>query len=70
MAHHQLGQREEAEKALKKARAMMEQRQIPKEDSGDYGSNWHDWVICQLLRREAETLIRGAEEKGSAISTH
>ena len=70
MAHHQLGQREEAEQALKKARAMMEQREIPKEDSGDYGPHWHDWVICQLLRREAETLLRGAEEKGSAISTH
>ena len=29
-----------------------------------------DRVVCHLLRREAETLIRGAEEKGSAISTH
>ena len=70
MAHHQLGQREEAEKAMKKARALMEQKGIPQEGSGDYGSGWHDWVICQLLRREAETLIRGSEENGSAISTH
>ena len=46
MAHHQLGQREEAEQAMNKARAMMEQREIPKEDSGDYGSHWHEWVIC------------------------
>jgi tetratricopeptide (TPR) repeat protein len=57
MAHHRMGRADEAAKALGKARALMEQSRFPRMESDDLGANFHDWLICQLLRREAEALI-------------
>jgi tetratricopeptide (TPR) repeat protein len=67
MSHHRLGQAEEARKAFGQAREMMEQEEFPKLESGDVGAGWHDWLICQILRREAEALLEaGKGEAGKA----
>src|SRR5262245_9063384 len=59
-SHHRLGQADEASKALDQARDIMGQDWFPKLESGDLGEAWwHDWLICQILRREAEGLIEG-----------
>jgi hypothetical protein len=43
----------------------MEQKAFPKVEWGDLGVNWHDWLICQIIRREAEATIG---EKASRIA--
>jgi serine/threonine protein kinase/predicted Zn-dependent protease len=54
MAHHHLGNKDKATQALARAK-----RSFPSRDSnGDLGGYWHDWLICQNLRREAEGLLR------------
>ncbi len=57
MAHQRLGHAEEAGKALGKARALMAGNLFPHAEGGDLGDLWLDWLICQILYREAETLI-------------
>src|SRR5262249_61904575 len=58
MARQQLGQVEEAQQSLKKARLMMEQK-FPKPDRGQLlGHDWADWLRFQIVRREAEILVK------------
>jgi hypothetical protein len=57
MAHQRLGHAEEAGKALGKARALMAGNRFPHAEGGDFGDDWPDWLICQILYQEAETLI-------------
>jgi tetratricopeptide (TPR) repeat protein len=60
MSHHQLGQAAEASKALGQAREIMGQDWFPKLESGELADAWwHDWLICQILHREAAGLIEG-----------
>jgi Flp pilus assembly protein TadD len=61
MSHHRLGQTDEGRKALGQAREIMERKEFPTVESGDVGNAWHDWLICQILRREAEDLIEGGK---------
>ena len=56
MAHHRLGQEDESRRVLAEARQIME-AELPKSDSGDLGSHWQLWIIRDIIRREAETLI-------------
>jgi serine/threonine protein kinase/formylglycine-generating enzyme required for sulfatase activity/Flp pilus assembly protein TadD len=61
MAHHRLGQGGEARQALARARELAEQR-LPKPEKGEpLGGAWDDWIRFQVLRREAEGLLGGAE---------
>jgi WD40 repeat protein/serine/threonine protein kinase/tetratricopeptide (TPR) repeat protein len=54
MTQQRLGQSEAARATLARAREITE-RQVPTlEKSGTF---WHDWLINDLLRREAETLL-------------
>ncbi len=55
MIHHQLNDAEKAEQALKTADEIIAQK-LPKLDSGDLSVSWHDWLTCDLLRREAAAL--------------
>ena len=55
MAHHRLGRPERAAEALGKAVKLWEQQ-----PAGDLGPDWDDWLRFQLLRREAEALVKGA----------
>jgi tetratricopeptide (TPR) repeat protein len=57
MAQHRLGHAEQARDALGRARAIMAGKQFPPGEQGDLIYVWHDWLICQHLRREAEALI-------------
>jgi tetratricopeptide (TPR) repeat protein len=57
MTRHQLGQREAAKALLAEADEVMS-AQGARQDLGDLGSSWHDWVIVQLWRAEAGNLIR------------
>jgi ATP/maltotriose-dependent transcriptional regulator MalT len=59
MSHHRLGHAEQARGALTDARALMEHG-FPKAgvDDLDVGP-LEDWLICHVIRREAETLFEG-----------
>jgi serine/threonine protein kinase/tetratricopeptide (TPR) repeat protein len=47
----------DARAALKDARARIEAN-MPKVERGEqFGDDWHDWLRCQILQREAEKLI-------------
>jgi tetratricopeptide (TPR) repeat protein len=56
LAYHQLNEGEKGRAALGEATKIMDLR-LPKPDSGDLGESWIDWVFCQVVRREAQTLI-------------
>jgi len=56
MAQHKLGNPDEAAKLLKEAVETLEQK-VPKPGHAEFGAGFHDWIICQTLRREAEALI-------------
>jgi hypothetical protein len=58
MAQHQLGQAEEASKALAEATSLVEGH-LPRLATGELGGGWHDWLIPEILRREAAGLING-----------
>jgi tetratricopeptide (TPR) repeat protein len=64
MSQHRLGQADEARKSLRQARDIMGQEWFPGIDRGELGEAWwHDWLICQTLRREADGLIEGKQSK-------
>jgi tetratricopeptide (TPR) repeat protein len=58
MAQHQLGQTGEASQAFAEASALIEEH-LPKLATGELGGAWHDWLIAEILRREAAKLIAG-----------
>jgi hypothetical protein len=64
MAQHQLRQTEEASQALAKASSLVEEH-LPKLATGELGGGWHDWLIAEILRREAAKLIAGLTEPPS-----
>jgi hypothetical protein len=57
MGDHLGGKTAEARAALKDARARIEAN-MPKVERGQLlGDDWHDWLRCQILLREAEKLV-------------
>jgi serine/threonine-protein kinase len=58
MALHRLGKTDEARKSLAAAKQLFDEK-APKVERGDLGFAWHDWLSCQILRREADALIDG-----------
>jgi serine/threonine protein kinase/Flp pilus assembly protein TadD len=63
MAHARLGQRQQAQRCLARANSWMDRAdRAGFEDSGrkePSWANWHEPIICALLRREAESLLQG-----------
>jgi serine/threonine-protein kinase len=55
LAQHRLGHAPDSLQALDQARRLLDR--LPAPGQPDYEGSWTDWVICQALRREAETLI-------------
>jgi tetratricopeptide (TPR) repeat protein len=51
-----LGRADEARGSFQQATRIMAEK-LPKEGSGDLGGGWHDWLHCQILRREAEAAL-------------
>ena len=56
LALHRLNQAGEAREALSKATELARSK-LPRLDSGDLGPDWHDWIIAQILLREAKGLV-------------
>jgi hypothetical protein len=53
MAHHRLGHANEARVSLESARAII----AKKPQDWMIGSNWFDWMHCEILFREAEQVL-------------
>jgi hypothetical protein len=56
MTHHQMNDGDKARQSLQAAEAIIEQK-LPKLERGDLGVSWFDWLMCDLIRREAKGLI-------------
>src|SRR5262249_44283791 len=62
MAHARLGQFEAARGALGNAQATVAQLMPVPAQGRPFDDSWHDWLVCQLLCREAEGLLgRGSQ---------
>jgi tetratricopeptide (TPR) repeat protein len=58
MAQQKLGQVEEAQESMSKARVLADEK-FPKVDRGQLlDANWPDWLRFQIIRREAEELVK------------
>jgi formylglycine-generating enzyme required for sulfatase activity/tetratricopeptide (TPR) repeat protein len=59
MTRWQSDQKGIARRELEQTRDLFDKK-MPKVDRGErFGDDWHDWLRCQILLREAETLIEG-----------
>jgi WD40 repeat protein/tetratricopeptide (TPR) repeat protein len=56
MAQQRMGRADEARRTLARARDITAKEMPPLEESAGW---WHDWMVNDLLRREAEELIEG-----------
>jgi hypothetical protein len=57
LAHHGLGDREPARKALAQARAILDQKMPDPGQGRPFGEDWRYWLEARLLYREAAALI-------------
>ena len=60
MIQQRRGKSQEARESLARAVALFD-REAPQPGSPNYSQDWHDRLICQVLRREAEALLGGTE---------
>jgi tetratricopeptide (TPR) repeat protein len=58
LAYHRAGRPDDARRSLNEAQTLLDQR-FPPNGPPDInrGGEWHDWLICQIVRREAEALL-------------
>lgn len=68
MACGKTGQPEKARAALERAVHLMD-TSLPRPGEGDMGQMAQDWVLCQLVHREAEALISGKPPSTQLIAT-
>jgi serine/threonine protein kinase/tetratricopeptide (TPR) repeat protein len=64
MAYQQVHQADQARAELSKGEAIAITK-LSKAGSGDFGENYHDWLIAQILMREAASLIEGQPAKAN-----
>jgi len=62
MAYHSAGQAEQAREWLDQAVQVID-LDLPRAGRVPLGYSWHDWIMCQVIRREAEALIGGQSKK-------
>ena len=62
MAYHSAGQTEGAREWLDQAVQVID-LDLPRAGRVPLGYSWHDWIMCQVIRREAEALIGGQSKK-------
>jgi hypothetical protein len=62
MSLHKQGKAPVAAATLKQTLAALD-KEVPQPGNPRFGADWHDWLICQTLRREAEALL-AAKGKG------
>jgi tetratricopeptide (TPR) repeat protein len=65
LAHHHLGEVEEARQRLQEADRSIANAAAQEEGKGNRGKEWHIWAACQVLRREAEEARIGKVQKPS-----
>jgi hypothetical protein len=61
MCQQQRGKAKEAREFLAQAVAVLD-RDVPEPGSPAVGEDWKGWLMCQVLRREAEALIQGKKD--------
>jgi hypothetical protein len=61
MAHHQLNQPNEARSAMEQATKLIDEYLA--QSQLERGIQWNDWLMCQIVRREAEELLGVDAEK-------
>src|SRR5262249_38512506 len=69
MAHHRLGNADEARAALTAAAAVRAARMPDPANGRPFDADWHDWLMAEALYREAEALLPrgpGAGPRGRA----
>ena len=59
MAMGRQGQRDQARQTFRQAAEIMDRHLQVQE--GDLGAEWCDWLMCQIVRREAEEVLKSAE---------
>jgi tetratricopeptide (TPR) repeat protein len=59
MALRRLGRQEEARKAYERATEAVDRHQL--QYGGDLGTEWGDWLMCRIVRREADELMSSAK---------
>jgi Flp pilus assembly protein TadD len=62
MAYHSVGQAERAREWLDQAVDVID-FDFPRAGRVPLGDSWHDWIMSQVIRREAEALIGGQSKK-------
>jgi len=62
LAQHRLDQGGEARQSLDEAARMIDE-ELPKLATGSFTGGWHDWLIAEVIRREADKLIKPPAEK-------
>jgi tetratricopeptide (TPR) repeat protein len=62
MTYHSAGQAERAREWLDQAVYVID-FDFPRAGGKPLGGGWHDWIMCQVIRREAEALISGQSKK-------
>jgi len=68
MAYDGLNQTDEAKAALATASGLL-QNQFPQPDGGDFGREWQDYLVAQILAREARELITSQDALRNASSS-
>ena len=70
LANQRLGKAEEARRWLNKAQAWLDQYRdgMPARAEEEFGLHLHNWLEAHVLRREAEALIRPAEDRQRGAS--
>ncbi len=64
MSQHHLGEHDAAQKSLAKAVARLDaSAPQPEDETVDYGTSWHDYLMAEVIRREAEGLLRDAPRR-------
>jgi WD40 repeat protein/tetratricopeptide (TPR) repeat protein len=63
LAHHGANEPDEARRSLTEAERILDEH-LPKLGHDVLGDEWADWLIADLLRREAAELIRGTQGEG------
>jgi hypothetical protein len=63
LAHHGANEPDRARRSLAEAERIFDEH-LPKLGQDVLGDNWSDWLIADLLRREARELLGGAGNSG------